>query len=147
MNASRIIIAVLSAACATAVYGQVGNNSQLLNPNLATAAELEAVPGIDASTARAITAARPLSSSLALVEALGAKSPEELSALFGRVFLPLNLNSASREEIMLIPDMSPRMAHEFEEYRPYADMTDFDREIGKYVDEAEVARFRQYVTL
>ena len=40
-----------------------------------------------------------------------------------------------------------RMVGEFLEYRPYEDMAEFDREIGKYVDEAEVARFRRYVTL
>ena len=43
--------------------------------------------------------------------------------------------------------MSDRMVHEFLEYRPYEDINEFDREIGKYVDEAEVARFRRYVTL
>ena len=61
--------------------------------------------------------------------------------------MPINLNTASEEDIALIPGMTDRMIHEFEEYRPYADMAEFDREIGKYVDEAEVARLRQYVTL
>jgi hypothetical protein len=42
--------------------------------------------------------------------------------------------------------MTP-MAHEFEEYRPYSSIEQFRREIGKYVDEAEVARLEQYVTL
>ena len=39
------------------------------------------------------------------------------------------------------------MAHEFEEYRPYTSMEQFRREIGKYVDDDEVARLDQYVTL
>jgi hypothetical protein len=39
------------------------------------------------------------------------------------------------------------MAHEFDEYRPYADMDQFRREIGKYVDADEVARYEQYVIL
>ena len=39
------------------------------------------------------------------------------------------------------------MAHEFEEYRPYTDLDQFRREIGKYVDEGEVARLERYVTL
>ena len=43
--------------------------------------------------------------------------------------------------------MTPKMVHEFLEYRPYENMAEFDREIGKYVDEAEVARLRSYVTL
>ncbi len=36
------------------------------------------------------------------------------------------------------------MRHEFEEYRPYVAMAQFRREIGKYVDEDEVARLEQY---
>jgi len=47
----------------------------------------------------------------------------------------------------LIPGVGGRMAHEFEEYRPYSNIEQFRREIGKYVDEAEVARLEQYVTL
>jgi hypothetical protein len=35
--------------------------------------------------------------------------------------------------------------HEFEEYRPYVNMAQFEREIGKYVDENEVARLARYV--
>lgn len=64
-----------------------------------------------------------------------------------RVFVPVNLNTATREEIELIPGMTDRMVGEFLEYRPYEDMAEFDREISKYVDEEEVARFRTYVTL
>ena len=62
-----------------------------------------------------------------------------------QLFLPINLNSAHRDEIMLVPGMSRRMAHEFEEYRPYESIEQFEREIGKYVDQDEVARFEQYV--
>jgi radical SAM superfamily enzyme with C-terminal helix-hairpin-helix motif len=46
---------------------------------------------------------------------------------------------------MLVPGMTSRMAHEFEEYRPYTSLEQFRREIGKYVDAAEVARLEQYV--
>ena len=51
---------------------------------------------------------------------------------------------AGEEAIMLIPGMSGRMVHEFEEYRPYTSLEQFRREIGKYVDEEEVARLEQY---
>ncbi len=74
-------------------------------------------------------------------------SAEEAADVLVNVFVPVNLNTGSEEEIRLIPGMTDKMVHEFEEYRPYADMGVFDREIGKYVDEAEVARFRNYVTL
>ena len=39
------------------------------------------------------------------------------------------------------------MVHEFMEYRPYRNMAQFRREIGKYVDEKEVARLERYVTI
>jgi hypothetical protein len=39
------------------------------------------------------------------------------------------------------------MHHEFEEYRPYTSIERFRREIGKYVDSAEVARLERYVTI
>ena len=50
-------------------------------------------------------------------------------------------------EILLIPGVGDRMAHEFEEYRPYDGIERFRREIGKYVDANEVARLEQYVTI
>jgi DNA uptake protein ComE-like DNA-binding protein len=59
----------------------------------------------------------------------------------------INLNTATDAEIMSIPGMGPRMLREFKEYRPYTSMDQFRREIGKYVDKAEVARFEQYVTI
>jgi hypothetical protein len=39
------------------------------------------------------------------------------------------------------------MLHEFKEYRPYTSMEQFRREIGKYVDEKELARLGRYVVL
>ena len=37
------------------------------------------------------------------------------------------------------------MLREFKEYRPYTALAQFHREIGKYVDEKELARLEQYV--
>lgn len=118
-----------------------------LDANTATAEQLTAA-GVSPEAAAAIVAGRPYAS----VVDLNAKLRETLSedaadAVLEKVFVPVNLNTASREEIELIPGMTDRMVHEFEEYRPYEDMAEFDREIGKYVDAAEVARFRRYVTL
>ena len=36
---------------------------------------------------------------------------------------------------------------EFEEYRPYTNIEQFRREMGKYWDAAEVARLEQYVRI
>src|SRR4030095_7563202 len=52
----------------------------------------------------------------------------------------LNLNTASQADLLrTIPNFGNRMVHEFEEYRPYKSIFQFRKEIGKYVDQAQVA--------
>ena len=72
---------------------------------------------------------------------------EDLRELYAVAFIPIDLNTATRAEILLIPGVGRRMAHEFEEYRPYKAMAQFRREMGKYVDKEEVARLERYVTI
>lgn len=57
----------------------------------------------------------------------------------------INLNTAGEEEFKTIPNVGDRMAHEFEEYRPYVSIQQFRREIGKYVDEGQVVAYETYV--
>jgi predicted DNA-binding helix-hairpin-helix protein len=97
--------------------------------------------------AKNLIANRPFLSITALDQFLtGAKlTREQITALYGRLFIHINLNSASREEILLIPGVGNRMLREFLEYRPYAALAVFHREIDKYVDDAELARLEQYV--
>ncbi len=120
----------------------------VLDATTATAEQLAAMDNMSPELAEAILAGQPFASVTELnTVLLAAGTPEDAAAILTRVFVPVNLNSATREEIELIPGMTERMVYEFEEYRPYENMAEFDREIGKYVDEAEVARFRNYVTL
>ena len=122
--------------------------TSVVDANTATAEQLSVIEAVSPKLAEAIVAGQPFASVTDLNSALlAAGTPEEASAVLKHVFVPVNLNKATKEEIQLIPGMTDKMVHEFEEYRPYEDMAEFDREIGKYVDEAEVARFRNYVTL
>ena len=118
----------------------------LLNPNLATTSELTGLGHVDSALAESIEANRPYLAATDLdgVLAEGLTTPQRVE-VYGALFRPINLNTASEAEIMLIPGMSKRMAHEFEEYRPYASLEQFRREIGKYVDDEEVARLERYV--
>ena len=61
--------------------------------------------------------------------------------------VPININTATDAEILKIPGVGPRMLHEFKEYRPYKSIEQFRREIGKYVDKAEVARLEKYIVI
>jgi DNA uptake protein ComE-like DNA-binding protein len=118
----------------------------LVNPNLADKDELQALTNVDDAIAQAIIDGRPYLSAADLDSALaGTLTDEQREALYTRLFRPIDLNNASEAEILLIPAMNKKMAHEFEEYRPYTSMDQFRREIGKYVDDAEVARLAQYV--
>ncbi len=135
---------VLSALLSLAVHAD--NHGGLANPNLIDAAELTALPHVDQALADAIVAGRPYLDAQQLDDVVSAQLNEAQRAeLFGKLFRPLNLNSAPESEILLIPGMNGKMAHEFEEYRPYTSMDQFRREIGKYVSAEEVARLEQYV--
>lgn len=58
----------------------------------------------------------------------------------------LNINEASGDDFQAaIPDLGSRMVREFNEYRPYISIQQFRREIGKYVDDAQVATYEQYI--
>ncbi len=117
----------------------------LLNPNLADEAAMIAA-GVPAEVATAILAARPFMNMQEVDAALsGLMDADERGALYASAWIPLNLNNATTEEIMLVPGVGERMTHEFEEYRPYTDMAQFRREMAKYVDDAEVERLAQYV--
>lgn len=61
--------------------------------------------------------------------------------------VPVNINTATDAEILRIPGVGPRMLREFKEYRPWTSIEQFRREIGKYVDKAEVARLEKYIVI
>ena len=125
--------------------GQVGR-SQLVNPDLAADKDLLALPHMNAALVKSIIEQRPFLNMHDL-NALLAKSinQNQLTELYGKMFVQINLNTAKDEEILLIPGLGKRMLHEFLEYRPYRTMAQFRKEIGKYVDDKEVARLEQYV--
>ena len=129
-----------------AVESQVGQPQGLVNPDLASEKELLALPHLNVTLAKSIMDQRPFLS-MSEFNALLAKSlkKEQLAELYGKTFIQINLNTASDEEIMLIPGLGQRMLREFKEYRPYRTITQFRKEIGKYVDQKEVARLEQYV--
>ncbi len=58
----------------------------------------------------------------------------------------LNLNTVTGDELLTaIPGFSNRMVREFQEYRPYVSIQQFRREIGKYVSDAQVAEYENYI--
>lgn len=143
---SRLLPLALAALCSSASDAQVGRNAGVLNPNTATEAEMAGLPHMSDAKASSIVEGRPFRNMLEIHALVGASLTEEQQdALYSRLFLPLNLNDTTDDEVRLVPGVGRRMAHEFEEYKPYAGLPVFRREIGKYVDDDEVARLEQFV--
>jgi len=142
---SMLLVLVL-ALCGTASFADT--ESAVLNANTASTDEIAGLPHMDEVMAEVIVNNRPFVTIGEMNHLLGSDLDEdELEELYARLFIPVDLNNASRSDILLIPGIGGRMAHEFEEYRPYSNIEQFRREIGKYVDADEVARLEQYVTL
>ena len=58
----------------------------------------------------------------------------------------LNLNTVTGNELLAaIPSFPSRMVREFQEYRPYVSIQQFRQEIGRYVDDAQIAEYEKYV--
>jgi len=124
---------------------QTGKPVTIVDANTVSLAELAKLPNMNAELAKALVAKRPFKTIKDLDTALSSLSKADRAELYTKLFVPINLNTATDEEILLIPMIGNRMLREFKEYRPYAALAQFHREIGKYVDAAELARLEQYV--
>lgn len=142
----RIIALTLALFLAVPAAAQVGKSLGVVDANTVAEADLAKLPGMTSAIAKAVVAARPFDSIVALnTFLLGQKlTPAQASEFYKSAFIHINLNTATAAEIMLVPGAGKRMAHEFEEYRPWKSYAQFDKEIGKYVDAKEVARLAQY---
>jgi len=128
------------------LQGEVGKSQGVIDPNLAAEKDLTALPHMNATLVKGIMDRRPFLSMTDLNAFLSQTlKPEQLTELYGKTFIHINLNTAPDAEILMIPRAGNRMLREFKEYRPYNNLAKFRREIGKYVDAMEVARLEQYV--
>jgi DNA uptake protein ComE-like DNA-binding protein len=143
---TRFVAFTLALALSVPALAQVGKSQGVVDANTIAEADLAKLPGMTPAIATALVAARPFDSITALnTFLLGQKlTQEQANALYRHIFVHINLNTATAAEIMLVPGAGKRMAHEFEEYRPWKTYAQFDKEIGKYVDAKEVARLAQY---
>jgi len=149
MIRQRILPLIVAAAALLpfTASAQLGRQMGLIDPNVATEAQLLAVPNMNATVVKALMAKRPFMNIVELNTWLLSQglTQAQLGESYGKMFIHVNLNVAPREEILLIPRAGARMAREFDEYKPYTGgYAQFRREIGKYVNEQEVAHLEQY---
>jgi DNA uptake protein ComE-like DNA-binding protein len=148
MNRLKVLLAIaaLATAIVPLVHAQIGKSQGLLDANRATQQELASVPNLDAALVKAIMDKRPFANVTEFAAALPGLNKTQLTEVYGKAFVHVNLNTATDEEILSIPAAQPnRILREFKEYRPYKSLAVFHREMRKYWDEAEVSRLEQYV--
>jgi len=151
MNRNRLLLFAALALTALAsfsvnVQGQVGKSLGIIDANSAAEKDLLGLPHMTPAIVKGIIEKRPFMSIVDLNAFLLTQSltAQQAAAIYGKAFVHINLNTATREEIVLIPGAGNRMAREFAEYRPWRNFAQFDKEIGKYVGPAETARLAQY---
>jgi len=140
-----VVGALALVASAAVVRAQVGKG--LLDPNVAGEKELVALPHMTPAIVKAMIDKRPFMSVTDLNAFLLSQklTPQQAEDFYRKAFVHVNLNTGTREEIVLIPGAGTRMVREFMEYRPWKAWTQFDKEIGKYVGQQETDRLKQYV--
>jgi len=141
-----VLALVMLGAVPDGAAAQVGKAQGVVDANTAPEKDLAGMPHMTPARAAAVVAARPFKS-ITELNALLLKegfTQEQAMAFYRKAFVHINLNTASREEILLVPGAGPRMAHEFDEYRPWKSWAQFDKEIGKYVGAEATAQLAQY---
>ena len=116
--------------------------------NTGTREEIVLIPGAAARMAREFAEYRPWKSWVQFDKEIGKYvGQQETDRLKQYVFIPINLNTATDDDILSIPGAGQRMVREFKEYRPWKSKEQFDKEIGKYVGPKETARLWRYVVI
>src|SRR5215210_1701042 len=147
---SRLVIAVLTLiALATplhTVHAQVGKSQGVVDANTAPEKDLAAMPHMTPAIAKALVGVRPFKSITELNTFLVGQGLTQKQAMdfYEKAFVHINLNTATRDEILLVPGAGARMVREFAEYRPWKSWAQFDKEIGKYVGPEATAKLAQY---
>jgi DNA uptake protein ComE-like DNA-binding protein len=144
----RTVGAIVGVLAFLAVLGspsgaQVG---KLVDPNMASESELQQLPHMTPAIVKGMIEKRPFKTVVELnMFLLDQKlTPDQTKEFYRKAFVPINLNTGTKPEFLLIPGVGPRMSGEFEEYRPWKTWAQFDKEIGKYVGQAETDRLKQY---
>jgi DNA uptake protein ComE-like DNA-binding protein len=140
-----LLAAGLTAEHTTELYGKAFVH---VNLNAGTREEIMLIPGAGNRMVREFGEYRPWVSWVQFDKEISKYvGMDETNRLKQYVFIPVDLNTASDEDILSIPGAGRRMVREFKEYRPWTSQAQFEKEIGKYVDAKEVVRLWRYVVI
>ncbi len=139
------LVALTVAAPLATLHAQVGKSQGVVDANTALEQDLAKMPNMTPAIAKALVGVRPFKSITELNTFLIGQglTQEQAMQFYAKAFVHINLNTATREEILLVPGAGNRMVREFAEYRPWKSWAQFDKEIGKYVGADATAKLAQ----
>ena len=137
---------VLSFSLGEPIHAQVGKSLGVVDVNVVAPQELLPFPHMTPPIVKGIVDRRPFNSITELNIYLLSQGLSAAQAMefYTKAFVHINLNTATRDEILLVPGAGNRMAREFPEYRPWKTWAQFDKEIGKYVGKDATDKLKQY---
>jgi len=110
-----VLAAALVLACGVMVQAQVGKSQGVIDANTAAEKDLASMPHMTPAMAKALVAQRPFDSIVDLNKFLIAQglTAEQAMEFYAKAFVNINLNTATSEEILLVPGAGRRMTREF----------------------------------
>lgn len=117
-----------------------------VNVNTTTDEEWRLVPGMGAHLLRDFKENRPFGSLASFSQEIGKYlPPKDVAQLTQYVFVPLDVNAASDEDLRTIPGMTPKLLATIKKHRPYHDLAAFTQTIRKAVSAKEAARLTVFL--
>jgi DNA uptake protein ComE-like DNA-binding protein len=147
--ACALLLVVAGSVPAAAQRG--GRSSEdgaaLVHPNTAAEPALAELPHLAPRIVKAILASRPFDGMMSLDAFLTEQglTRQQLTELYEHLFIPIDVNSASDRELLMIPGMGNRLLAALKEGRPYAGLEQFRRAMRPLVDDEQLARLEQYL--
>jgi DNA uptake protein ComE-like DNA-binding protein len=135
---SKALKILVAAAAVVGLVACGASTSTTSTPSTATQAAQPA-PEATQVTSVTATAAQAAQPTTAATQATSSTSSQTAAAP-----TKFNLNTATAEQIKSAPNTGDRMVREFMEYRPYTSIAQFRKQIGKYVDAAQIAEYEKY---
>ena len=117
-RSARGVLAVMVLALSfVSVRAQVGKSLGVVDANTASEADLAKMPRMNPAIAKALVGVRPFKSITELNTFLIGQglTQEQAMEFYQKAFIHINLNTATPDEILLVPGAGKRMVREFAE--------------------------------
>jgi hypothetical protein len=137
----------LLAVSANVADAQLGRQQGLVEPNVAADTVILALPHVTPVFLDALKKARPILSATVLdsVAAASSLSKAQRTTLYEKMFVHVDLNRGTDDELLLIPGMTPALVTAIKAGRPWKSFDQVHTELSKTVSHPDVARIEQYL--